>query len=122
MIGRAWCAALLVAIACGSAPVAPAAPAVAPAAPAASAADAGTAPDAAPVDPAMAEVLVSLRGFRARACACADAPCAAAAEADQVQWGFEHKPRLDAARPTPAQDQEAREIIEAFEACVEKWH
>jgi hypothetical protein len=84
--------------------------------------DAGVdaAPDA-PPDPATAELLVAITGFRDRACACADAACAGEVEVAQVQWAFANRPLLDRSRPTPAQDRALRDVVEAYEACVERF-
>lgn len=78
--------------------------------------------DAPPDDPAMAEVLVWLERQRDAMCACTDAACAEETEALGFQWSFDHKPVIDAAKPTPTQDAAARAVIEATEACSERWH
>lgn len=94
-----------------------------PAAPRAVPMDAGVdAIDAAPDDPAMAEVLVWLETQRAAMCACEDAACADETDALGFDWSFQHKALLDAARPSPAQDAAARALIEATETCNERWH
>lgn len=90
-----------------------------PATPAPIPADAGV--DAPPPDPAAAELISILSGFRDRACACADAACAEEVEVAQVQWSFEHRPLLDRAQPTPAQDAALRAVVEELEACVERF-
>lgn len=85
--------------------------------------DAG--PDAAPVappDPATAALLAALHEQRDRACACADAACGEDAEALAVQWGLDHPDVVRAARPTPDQQRELAALIEAAEACLERWH
>jgi hypothetical protein len=76
----------------------------------------------APVDPATAELLAALREQRDRACACTDAACGEDAEALAVQWGLDHPDVVRAARPTPDQQRELAALIEAAEACLERWH
>lgn len=66
----------------------------------------------------MAEILDALRAHRDRMCACTDATCVDDTEVAQFEWGFEHKPLVDRARPTPAQQAEATALIEATEACA----
>lgn len=78
--------------------------------------------DAPPDDPAMAEVLRWLDSQHDAMCACTDAACADETEALGFQWSFDHKPVIDAAKPTPSQDAAARAVIEATEACSERWH
>jgi|GEM_PF-3535409 len=73
-------------------------------------------------DPAMAEVLVWLAQQRDATCACSDAACAEETDALGFDWSFAHRALLDAARPTPAQQDEAHAIIEATEACNQRWH
>jgi len=78
-------------------------------------------PDATPApkpDPAMAEVLATLRLHRDQMCACADAACAEKAEAEHFEWGFAHKELVDHVKPTPAQQKEASTLIEAAEECA----
>ncbi|HVK72525.1 MAG TPA: hypothetical protein VM734_04370 [Kofleriaceae bacterium] len=118
MRAAAWAASLALALGCGGRP-APAAPEpiIVDAGP-----DAAAAPDAPPGDPAMAEVLDALRDFHQRGCACTAAACGEDVEAAQVQWGFEHQELLSRTAPTPAQEAEARQIVEALEACLERWH
>ncbi len=81
----------------------------------------GDGPDAAPPDPAMAEVLAALRDQRDRMCGCAARACAEDAEVAAFEWGFAHKALVDGARPTPAQADAARVLIEATERCAERW-
>jgi hypothetical protein len=82
--------------------------------------DAGV--DAAPGDPAMAEVLVWLEHQRDAMCACTDAACADETDALGFDWSFAHKALLDSTHPTPAQDAAAHAAIEATEVCNERWH
>jgi hypothetical protein len=69
-------------------------------------------------DPAMVEVLDALRTHRDRMCACADEACVEKVEAEQFEWGFDHKALVDRSKPTPAQQQEASVLIEATEHCA----
>ena len=106
-------AALLVG--CGGPPAATSRPVAAPAP-----LDAGL--DAAPDDPAMAEVIAWLTQQRDAMCACPDAACADETDALGFDWSFAHRDLLGRVKPTPAQDAAARALIEATETCNERWH